>query len=179
MKYLPDAYPMEQFVDNCSTAGGFRDRKHLNIFRFGMIKKIVKRRGAIPATIVTVIISIVAWFAAANHCALAVLTPAAEGLAAHAHCHSGLPEPAKDTKEGLPCCKVLRAIVASNIEAPASQQTGLIAAQDFLLTEWLSIDDQDLQPLPEEIDTGPPFASSYAELILQRSILSHAPPSLV
>lgn len=141
--------------------------------------KVVKRQSAIPSAVATVLISAVAWFAASNHCALGVLTPAAEALAVHAHCHGVPPEPAKNADEGLPCCKVLRATVAANIEAPASQQTGLVAAQDFFIAELLSIDDQDLQPLPEEIDTGPPFASSYAELILQRSVLAHAPPSLV
>jgi hypothetical protein len=32
--------------------------------------------------------------------------------------------------------------------------------------------------LPLLLDTGPPGARSFAELILQRSILAHAPPFL-
>ena len=32
--------------------------------------------------------------------------------------------------------------------------------------------------ISNEFDTGPPFALSFAELIFQRSLFSHAPPFL-
>jgi len=140
---------------------------------------VVKRQTAKPGAIIIVLLSMVAWFAASKHCALAVLTPAENVLAMHANCHGNPPEPAKNTDNELPCCKVLRATVVAKIEVPASEQTALVPAQNFFVAELLSIDEQDLQPLPEEIDTGPPFVSSFAELILQESLFSHAPPSLV
>lgn len=118
-----------------------------------------------------------AWFTVSNHCALAVFAPTVEALAIHAHCHGVGSEPAKNnTGEEVPCCKVLRATIAASVEIPPYPQTGI---QDFVTTELFSIAEDHLQPLPEEIDTGPPFASSYAELILQRSILVHAPPFIV
>ncbi len=49
--------------------------------------------------------------------------------------------------------------------------------QDWIVVELISAAETQLSPL--ELDTGPPFAGSFAESVLQRSILAHAPPSLV
>lgn len=142
--------------------------------------KVVIQQSAKPSAVIIVLMSAVAWLAISNHCALAVLRPAADALAIHARCHSDSPSPAKKTNdEELPCCKVLRATIASNLAAPADLQTGVMRTQDFITAELLTLGEDHVQPLPEEIDTGPPFASSYAELILQRSLFAHAPPSFV
>jgi hypothetical protein len=136
--------------------------------------KVVKRQSPKVSAITIVLLSGVAWFAVSNHCGLAVLTPTADAVAVHARCHGASSGPAKkNTGEEVPCCKVLRATIAANVEVPPHQQTGL---QDFVVAELFSAEEDHVQPLPEEIDTGPPFASSYAELILQRSVLAHAPP---
>lgn len=141
--------------------------------------KVVKQQSLKVSAIVIVLLAGVAWLAVSNHCALAVFTPTPDALALHTHCHGASSEPAKkNADEELPCCKVLRATITANLAAPVNQQTGVMPAQDFFAAELLSIAEDHLQPLPEEIDTGPPFASSYAELILQRSVLAHAPPSL-
>lgn len=141
----------------------------------------MKQQGLKAVAIGIVLLAGAAWLAVSNHCALAVFTPEAEALAVHAHCHgASSDEPAKKTgDEELPCCKVLRATVTANISAPAIQQTGVMPAQEFIVAERLSIAKDCGQPLPEEIDTGPPFASSYAELVLQRSVLTHAPPLFI
>ena len=124
-----------------------------------------------------IVVTLIAWFSISNHCALAVFTSTPDAAAIHAHCHGSASEPVNNnTEEEVPCCKVLRATITGSIDVPSHQQTGV---QDFVATELLSIEEDHVQPLPEEIDTGPPFASSYAELILQRSVLAHAPPSLV
>ena len=139
--------------------------------------KVVKRRSAKVSAIIVVLLVGAAWFGVSNHCALAVFPSTPDAAAIHAHCHGSASEPVNNnTEEEVPCCKVLRATITGSIDVPSHQQTGV---QDFVATELLSIEEDHVQPLPEEIDTGPPFASSYAELILQRSVLAHAPPSLV
>jgi len=138
--------------------------------------KVVKRRSPKVSAITVVLLAGAAWFGVSNHCALAVFTSTPDAAAIHAHCHGSASEPVNNnTEEEVPCCKVLRATITGSIDVPSHQQTGV---QDFVATELLSIEEDHVQPLPEELDTGPPFASSYAELILQRSLFSHAPPFL-
>jgi len=56
--------------------------------------------------------------------------------------------------------------------------TGLLALQPYFVAP-LILRNQPKVTLPSgEFDTGPPFAKTFAESILQRSILAHAPPSL-
>ena len=139
--------------------------------------KVVKRQRLKAGAGGIVLVAGVAWFAISNHCALAVFTPTPSAVAIHAHCHGATSEPGeKSNEEEVPCCKVLRATITASIEVPPHQQTGV---QDFAATELLLLEEDHVRPLPEEIDTGPPFARSYAELILQRSLFAHAPPSFV
>ena len=74
----------------------------------------------------------------------------------------------------MPCCKMLRATLAgeANVVKVASQN--LVPIQDWIVAELISAAETPLSPL--ELDTGPPFAGSFAESVLQRSILAHAPP---
>jgi hypothetical protein len=137
----------------------------------------VKRQSAKPSAVIIVLLSAVAWLAISNHCALAVLRPAAETLAIHAHCHGNSPSPAKKSSdEELPCCKVLRATIAkdaANVQSPIklAQPTHYPAAVETVSSHSLQ------RPgISNELDTGPPFVSSFAELILQRSLFAHAPP---
>jgi hypothetical protein len=118
-----------------------------------------------------------AWFLISNHCGLALLSPGATTVAAHAHCHQQEPAPLqKGGDEQLPCCKVLRAIVVKESSV----------AQDFYkfgqpthypaVTNAIGAGLLELPVVANELDTGPPIAGSFAELVLQRSILAHAPP---
>lgn len=144
--------------------------------------KVVKRPSPKVSRILIVLLSGVAWFSISNHCALgALVTPKTHFATTLMHCHSSQqPAPSKKSgDEDMPCCKVLRATLTANVQTPVTQESGLAAAQRFVIAELLPLNDGQLQPLPEEVDTGPPFVSSFAELILQRSLLSHAPPSLV
>jgi hypothetical protein len=120
----------------------------------------------------------VAWFLISNHCAFAVFekTPI---FAAHTGCH-GVPaeQPTSPSKnDQTPCCKVLRAtLVKTDSSIGASSlilslqpyQAGIIVSSDQI--HW---------PQSFELDTGPPFGGSFAEIVLQRSILAHAPPFVV
>jgi hypothetical protein len=76
----------------------------------------------------------------------------------------------------LPCCKDLRAVaspVAKSVAAVAKQSVG---SQDYAAEVFL--------PPPPRVaiemfalDTGPPGAITFAESVLQQSILAHAPPA--
>ena len=69
---------------------------------------------------------------------------------------------------------MLRATLPAAIDVPAYDSSafalqpmfaGLVKfAEQFRAVEWF------------QSDTGPPFARSFAESVLQRSILAHAPP---
>jgi hypothetical protein len=84
--------------------------------------------------------------------------------------------PAKEKPAAhLPCCKDLRAVAphaVKNITAVASQRVGV---QDYVAAIFLIPPRLTTQLLA--LDTGPPHLLSFAESILQRSILAHAPPA--
>ena len=87
----------------------------------------------------------------------------------------GQPAPAKSKQSGVDCCKVLRATLAS----PTGKQ---IAAAHFhfvlhaYVTALFPLPPTCAVLLPLGLDTGPPAGGSFAESVLQRSILAHAPP---
>ena len=118
--------------------------------------------------LVVVVIAGAAWLAISNHCVLA----AVGGGNMPMSCHGD--SPAKHgPKSSVECCKILRAtllVCVSNLIAPPLRSTHdfplvILSATELLrpvkLIEW---------------DTGPPGAGSFAELVLQRSVLAHAPP---
>lgn len=82
--------------------------------------------------------------------------------------------PAKGSPaKNIPCCKDLRAVASHAVKdlAAASQLAGV---QDYSTA---------VLPSPRvaaqlrALGTGPPRSLSFAESILQRSILAHAPPA--
>ena len=87
--------------------------------------------------------------------------------------------PAKDKKPAsdMVCCKLLRATLAKTTNGTGYDASVFVWQQYFLAVPFSA---DDLQPasLPEELDTGPPFFLSFAESVLQRSVLAHAPPVL-
>ena len=74
--------------------------------------------------------------------------------------------------KSIPCCKDLRA-VASHAAKDFAAASQLVRVQDYVA----------VLPSPRvaapliALDTGPPRSLSFAESILQRSILAHAPPA--
>ena len=76
----------------------------------------------------------------------------------------------------MACCKMLRATLAGEAKVVELASQNFVPIQDWIVAELLSAIKTQLSPL--ELDTGPPFAGSFAESVLQRSILAHAPPSL-
>jgi hypothetical protein len=141
------------------------------------VLKILRARTAFRAPIV--VLAALAWLAVSNHCALAALERSGEMIATPT-CH-GMPDshaPAKQKKENdVECCKVLRATLPAFPKSLVAQNVSTIAIQTyFIVLVWISEEPRLLCPL--ELDTGPPKSASFAETVLQRSLLAHAPPSL-
>ncbi|CAN5617567.1 hypothetical protein BH20VER1_BH20VER1_13160 [soil metagenome] len=128
------------------------------------------------------LVAVAAWLFASNHCALADFIPAPAAAPSEQHGHCSSPEaPAQEESpdtgcDGSKCCKSLSApglALAKNIVTYDS----LSFAAVLHVANALSIFGEQHALLPEEIDTGPPpDHSSFAESVLQRSLLAHAPP---
>ena len=124
-----------------------------------------------------VVVAICSWFAISNHCVFAAL---ATNDTASRECpfHS---KPAKQEKPstGAQCCRILRAVASVPAKAWARDDTNLSDADDYGGERALAIAYLQTALVPLSLDTGPPGVRSFAELILQRSLLAHAPPVLV
>ena len=123
-----------------------------------------------------VVLAAVAWLAVSNHCALASLAGSAKLPSTHS-CHGMKSDhaPAKQKHGGeVECCKVLRATLTKSTNFIPSGAS--IFALQYWLPEATPVFRAPQATLPLELDTGPPFCESFAETVLQRSILVHAPP---
>jgi hypothetical protein len=125
------------------------------------------------------LIALSAWLGVSNHCALAAAatertTSGVECCPFHSHSAGSQKQKAPAAQ---PCCKVLRALVVPSAKIPSRSVIELphldLSRADSVISGAPKISIE--QPA---LDTGPPGAFSFAELILQRSILSHAPPFL-
>jgi hypothetical protein len=126
---------------------------------------------------VVVAIAICSWFAISNHCAFAAVATKTDTASAECPFHS---KPAKKEQPttGAQCCKILRA-VASVATKSWTRDDAKVSETDHYYDERALITTYSQTTLaPLFLDTGPPDAHSFAELILQRSLLAHAPPSL-
>jgi len=122
-----------------------------------------------------VAITICSWFAISNHCAFAAIATTIGSTQSACPFHS---KPAKEKQQSsqVQCCKILRAVVLAKTKNWARDHTDC-SDVDLYINERALIACS-LSTLPLLLDTGPPGARSFAELILQRSLLAHAPPSL-
>jgi hypothetical protein len=132
--------------------------------------------GASMARLLTVIITAFAWFLISNHCLLAELQHASQTKAScHQPCCGNQP-PAKNTTENATeCCKTLRVTLTGAAKDFAGYDTSLFALQFYFVGPVISTNDSGAVSVLE-LDTGPPFVHTFAESVLQRSILAHAPP---
>jgi hypothetical protein len=136
-----------------------------------MRKRAARMKGTVWAC---VLIAIVAWLSLSNHCALGLTFPVAEPAAS---ADSGCPMHPSPVKKkpaaNLPCCKDIRAVLAKNVTVatPGLRLIGshAYATEIFPPVHRISSD-------IENLDTGPPGCFSFAESVLQESMLSHAPP---
>ena len=122
----------------------------------------------------------VAWFAIVNHCALAGLLAmqAKPVIASCHHCAGDQSSTKNKDADGSECCKTLRATFGTVAKKLVVHDTSLFTLQPYFVAQIIFTHDSKGAPPTLELDTGPPFAKTFAELTLQRSILAHAPPSL-
>jgi hypothetical protein len=122
-----------------------------------------------------VAITLSSWIAISNHCAFAAMSTTTDSAQVACPFHS---KPAKQKQQTaqVQCCKILRAVTFAQSKSWAHDSSffdvDLYAEERALIVCSL----RTAEPLL--LDTGPPDAHSFAELILQQSLLAHAPPSL-
>ena len=122
-----------------------------------------------------VAIAICSWIAVSNHCAFAAV--ASEMHKAQTECpfHTK-PAKQKEQSSQVQCCKILRAVVFAKTKDWARDDAKFCDADLPIQADaFVVYSPQAIAPLL--LDTGPPpHAFSFVELILQRSLLAHAPP---
>jgi hypothetical protein len=116
------------------------------------------------------------WIAISNHCAFGAVATKSKPSQSECPFHS---KPAKQKEQStqVQCCKILRAVV-STAEKSWTRDDTTFSDIDLYFEKLALIVTSRNALLPLLLDTGPPGARSFAELILQRSILAHAPPFL-
>ncbi len=117
----------------------------------------------------------ISWLVATNHCALGLMKPTVQ--AEHSHCHSGKPAPGKGAPAGgtRECCKSIHGMPAADkVEAKFDATQYHISPVAFL--EVLSRRSAERALASFVFDHGPLRSISFAESVLQRCLLSHAPP---
>jgi len=122
-------------------------------------------------------IAICSWFAISNHCAFAAVATKTDSVRIGCPFHS---KPAKQEKPsaGAQCCKILRAIPSAATKSWTRDDAKFSEADRYYDENALITAYSQTTLAPLFLDTGPPNAHSFAELILHRSLLAHAPPSL-
>ena len=120
-----------------------------------------------------VVIAICSWIAISNHCAFAAV--AAENKAETGCPFHSKPAKQKEQSSQVQCCKILRAVVFAKTKDWARNDAKFCDANFPVQTSTIVVCCARTVP-PLLLDTGPPGTFSFAELILQRSLLAHAPP---
>jgi hypothetical protein len=123
-----------------------------------------------------IVLTLIAWLSISNHCALGALQ-SPQSAAVHATCHGNTSSPTKPARkdEQTPCCKVLRATLVQLANFVPAYDFAAFSLQPYC-AGLILFAEQSRTAQTFELDTGPPFRGSFAELVLQRSILAHAPP---
>jgi hypothetical protein len=121
------------------------------------MKSMAQRNSGRSLTVAAVICS---WLALSNHCAVAALAARGTGQPALDH---------RQDAEAIDC----------PFHSSWTRDDANFPGSDLCFEEFAFSALSRNTPAPLLLDTGPPDALSFAELILQRSLLAHAPPILV
>jgi hypothetical protein len=121
-----------------------------------------------------VALTICSWLAISNHCAFAALAIRPDSAQSECPFHSK-PTKQKEQPSQVQCCKILRA-VAPVMTKSWARDDAKFSSVDLRVHEFALVAHSHTTPAPLFLDTGPPKAPTFAELILQRSLLAHAPP---
>jgi hypothetical protein len=122
-----------------------------------------------------VAIAICSWIAVSNHCAFAAIASEIDKAQTECPFHSK-PAKQKEQSSQVQCCKILRAVVLAKTKDWARDDAKFCDA-NLLVQACAFVAYWSRAVAPLLLDTGPPGAFSFAELILQQSLLAHAPPS--
>lgn len=123
-----------------------------------------------------VAIAICSWIAVSNHCAFAAVASEVDKPQTQCPFHSK-PAKQKEQSSHVQCCKILRAVVFAKTKDWARDDAKFCDA-NFPVQACTFVASSSRVIAPLLLDTGPPGAFSFAELILQQSVLAHAPPFL-
>jgi hypothetical protein len=123
----------------------------------------------------TVLLTITAWVLLSNHCALGLSGAAAGPESEAGACPMHSAPAKKKPPTNLLCCKTLRALAPQAVKSVVAVTISAIAIHDYVTATLVIAPPVSLQSLP--LDTGPPYLRTFAETILQRCLLAHAPPS--
>ena len=125
---------------------------------------------------VGVAIAICSWIAVSNHCAFAAVATETDTAQTDCPFHSK-PAKQKEQSSQVQCCKVLRAVVFAKTKDWTRNDAKFCDA-NFPARAGVFVVCSSRVVAPLLLDTGPPGAFSFAELILQQSLFAHAPPFL-
>jgi hypothetical protein len=122
----------------------------------------------------TVAVAICSWLAISNHCAFGAIVDRGRETqnACPFHTEPVKPHPPPSSTQ---CCKILRAVVPV-VTKTWARDDAKFSGVDLRVDEFALVAYSHTTPEPLFLDTGPPKARTFAELILQRSLLAHAPP---
>lgn len=126
----------------------------------------------------TVLVVILSWFVATNHCALGLQRIASETqskVGAHACCHAAEGDSVPQSERQECCDSIFGSLAASKVAVPAVPVSLMDASAEELALIVVPTGLQEGFSFPS---AGPPRVSSFAELVLQVSLPAHAPPSL-
>ena len=121
-----------------------------------------------------VAIAIASWIAVSNHCAFAAVGTQPDRAQAECPFHAK-PAKQKEQSSQVQCCKVLRAVVFAKTKDWA-RDDAKFCDPNFPVQVDASVVYSSQTIAPLLLNTGPPGAFSFVELILQQSLLAHAPP---
>jgi len=124
-----------------------------------------------------VAIAISSWIAVSNHCAFAAMASEIDKAQTECPFHSK-PAKQKEPSSQVQCCKILRALVFAKTKDWARNDAKSSTA-DFPAPIDAYVRCSPRFVTSPSLDAGPPGLFSFAELILQSSLLAHAPPFLV
>jgi hypothetical protein len=124
---------------------------------------------------VIVALTICSWIAISNHCAFRALATKTNAIQSGCPFHS---KPAKPQPQpaGSECCKILRAVSTTPVKTLAPPIVDLVHV-DLAFDRFAVLPPPKISFLPATLETGPPGATSFVELI--GSMRAHAPPLFV
>lgn len=139
----------------------------------------LKLRKARRTLLLFSLVTILSWLPATNHCAIAreITRPAAHDSAPPGHEHCPKSDGKDDGQSQMTCCWALKASV-NPAQSLVSYDASLFILKFWFMPEFLQSDFGSEASQAWHWDHGPPKVPSFAEQVLQRSILSNAPPVL-